>query len=93
MFRSVAFSGANGLTLLLYAAFSGALFLLPFELAAVILTVAVIAAVMLTLRRRTGNKHQNPSEQSAVRAQDRIRMVKMEAVKPQPIAQDNPEAP
>ena len=68
-------------------------FLLPFELAAVILTVAVIAAVMLTLRRRTGNKHQNPSEQSAVRAQDRIRMVKMEAVKPQPIAQDNPEAP
>ena len=32
LFRSAAFSGANGLTLLLYAAFSGALFLLPFEL-------------------------------------------------------------
>lgn len=32
LFRSVAFSDANGLTLLLYAAFSGALFLLPFEL-------------------------------------------------------------
>lgn len=58
-------------------------FLLPFELAAVILTVAVIAAVMLTLRRRSGIKHQNPSEQSAVRAEDRIRLVKMDAVRPQ----------
>ena len=57
-------------------------FLLPFELAAVILTVAVIAAVMLTLRRRSGIKHQNPSLQSAVRAQDRLRMVQMEAAKP-----------
>ena len=35
-------------------------FMLPFEVAAVILTVAVIAAVMLTLRRRPGAKHQNP---------------------------------
>ncbi|SIQ81889.1 NADH-quinone oxidoreductase subunit J [Solilutibacter tolerans] len=67
-------------------------FLLPFELAAVILTVAVIAAVMLTLRRRTGIKTQNPSLQSAVRAEDRIRMVKMDAVKPQPVAQDHEEA-
>ena len=57
-------------------------FLLPFEVAAVILTVAVIAAVMLTLRRRAGAKHQNPSEQARVRAGDRIRMIKMEAVKP-----------
>ncbi|TXI46079.1 MAG: NADH-quinone oxidoreductase subunit J [Lysobacter sp.] len=57
-------------------------FLLPFEVAAVILTVAVIAAVMLTLRRRVGTKHQNPAEQSRVRAQDRIRMVKMEATAP-----------
>ncbi|RPE81418.1 NADH-quinone oxidoreductase subunit J [Vulcaniibacterium tengchongense] len=57
-------------------------FLLPFEVAAVILTVAVIAAVMLTLRRRPGAKHQNPGEQARVRPQDRLRMVKMEAVKP-----------
>ena len=35
-------------------------FLLPFEVAAVILTIAVIAAVMLTLRRRVGAKHQDP---------------------------------
>jgi len=52
-------------------------YLLPFEIAAVILTVAVIAAVMLTLRRRTGTRHQNPSQQVAVRARDRIRIVKM----------------
>jgi MFS family permease len=32
LFRSVSFSGLNGLTLMLYAAFGGALFLLPFEL-------------------------------------------------------------
>jgi len=57
-------------------------FLLPFEVAAVILTVAVIAAVMLTLRRRPGAKHQNPSEQSRVRASDRVRMIKMDATKP-----------
>ena len=65
-------------------------FLLPFEVAAVILTVAVIAAVMLTLRRRPGAKHQNPSEQARVRAGDRLRMVKMDAVKPPP---PEPEAP
>ncbi len=57
-------------------------YLLPFELAAVILTIAVIAAVMLTLRRRSGTKHQNPAEQSRVRAQDRIRMIKMNAETP-----------
>ncbi len=57
-------------------------YLLPFEFAAVILTVAVIAAVMLTLRRRTGVKTQNPAEQARVRAQDRIRLVSMPAEKP-----------
>lgn len=57
-------------------------FLLPFEVAAVILTVAVIAAVMLTLRRRVGARHQNPSVQARVRAADRVRIVKMDAVKP-----------
>ena len=57
-------------------------FLLPFEFAAVILTVAVIAAVMLTLRKRTGIKTQNPGEQSRVKAADRVRLVKMQAEKP-----------
>ncbi|MEO6263723.1 MAG: NADH-quinone oxidoreductase subunit J [Luteimonas sp.] len=57
-------------------------FLLPFEVAAVILTIAVIAAVMLTLRRRVGGKHQDPSAQTRVRAADRMRIVKMDAVRP-----------
>jgi NADH-quinone oxidoreductase subunit J len=56
-------------------------FLLPFEVAAVILTIAVVAAVMLTLRRRVGVKHQDPSAQSRVRAADRLRIVKMETVR------------
>ena len=59
-------------------------YLLPCEVAAVILTVAVIAAVMLTLRRREGAKHQDPAAQSRVRSTDRLRMVKMDAVRPAP---------
>ena len=57
-------------------------YLLPFEFAAVILTVAVVAAVMLTLRRRTGVKTQNPTEQTMVKAGDRLRIIKMAAEKP-----------
>jgi NADH-quinone oxidoreductase subunit J len=57
-------------------------FMLPFEVAAVILTIAVIAAVLLTLRRRPGARHQNPAEQSRVRAADRVRLVRMDAVRP-----------
>ena len=56
-------------------------FLLPFEVAALILTVAVVAAVTLTLRRRPGAKHQNPGEQTRTRAADRVRMVSMPAEK------------
>ena len=59
-------------------------FMLPFEVAAVILTVAVVAAVMLTLRRRPGAKHQDPAAQSRVKAGDRVRMVKMQAESPVP---------
>ena len=57
-------------------------FMLPFEVAAVILTVAVVAAVMLTLRRRPGARHQDPSEQVRVRVADRVRLVKMQAEVP-----------
>ncbi|WP_374379401.1 NADH-quinone oxidoreductase subunit J [Thermomonas sp.] len=57
-------------------------FMLPFEVAAVILTVAVIAAVMLTLRRRPGARHQDPSAQARVCAADRLRMVRMPAEVP-----------
>ncbi len=57
-------------------------FMLPFEIAAVILTVAIVVAVMLTLRRRTGTKHQDPSRQVMVRREDRVRLVKMKADAP-----------
>ena len=57
-------------------------FLLPFEVAAVILTIAVVAAVMLTLRRTPGTKHQDPAAQTRVQPGDRLRMVKMDAVRP-----------
>jgi NADH-quinone oxidoreductase subunit J len=52
-------------------------YLLPFEIAAVILTVAIIAAIMLTLRQRTGTRKQNPAAQVAVKASERVRIVKM----------------
>jgi NADH-quinone oxidoreductase subunit J len=55
----------------------------PFELASVILTVAVIAAVMLTLRRRTDSKAIHPSDQISVKRADRIRIVRMAAEKEQ----------
>lgn len=55
-------------------------FLLPFEIAALILTVGLIAAVTLTLRKRGGSKVQKPSLQVQVKREDRIRLVKMDAV-------------
>jgi NADH-quinone oxidoreductase subunit J len=57
-------------------------FLLPFEIAALILTVGVVAAVVLTLRQRTGVRHQQASQQVTVNARDRIRVVKMAAEVP-----------
>jgi NADH-quinone oxidoreductase subunit J len=59
-------------------------YLLPFEVAALILTVAVIAAVTLTLRKREGTKHQVPGAQARVKAGDRFRMVQMDATRPAP---------
>jgi NADH-quinone oxidoreductase subunit J len=49
----------------------------PFEIASVILLVAIIAAVMLTLRKRKDNKAMHSSDQIAVKAADRMRLVKM----------------
>ena len=53
----------------------------PLELAAVLLLVAIVAAITLTMRRRTGLKYQDINKQVAVRAQDRVRLVKMPAEK------------
>ena len=49
----------------------------PFEIASVILLVGIIAAVMLTLRRRKDNKAMHSSDQIAVKAKDRLRIVRM----------------
>jgi NADH-quinone oxidoreductase subunit J len=59
-------------------------YMYPFELASVILLVGIIAAVMLTLRRRTDTKHLNVSRQLAVKAADRLRIVKMATEKEAP---------
>lgn len=56
-------------------------YILPFEVAAVILTVAIIAAITLTLRRRVGIKIQNPANQVAVRKEDRLRVIRMQSTR------------
>ena len=53
----------------------------PFELAAVVLLVAIIAAIALTMRKRKDTKYQSPSEQIAVKREDRVRMVSMPSEK------------
>ncbi len=53
----------------------------PFEIAAVILLVAIVAAILLTLRRRPENKQIDPSRQIHVNPADRIRLVDMPARK------------
>ena len=49
----------------------------PFEIAAVILLVAIVAAIALTLRRRKDTKGQDPSAQVRVRRAERVRLVSM----------------
>jgi NADH-quinone oxidoreductase subunit J len=59
----------------------------PFELAAVLLLIAIVAAISLTMRKRAGLKQQNVSMQVAVRREDRVRIVKVAAEKPTPAAE------
>jgi len=47
----------------------------PFEIAAIILLVAIIAAIALTLRRRPDTRYQQPHRQVAVKAADRLRII------------------
>ena len=49
----------------------------PFQLAAVVLLIAIVAAIALTMRRREGLRTQDVSRQVAVRRQDRVRLVKV----------------
>lgn len=54
-------------------------YLYAFEIAAVLLLVAIIAAIALTHRRRPETRHQNPSDQIKVTRAERVRLVKMKA--------------
>ena len=54
-------------------------YLLPFELASVVLLVAIVAAIVLTLRDRKESKSMNPADQVLVKKADRLRIVKMDA--------------
>jgi NADH-quinone oxidoreductase subunit J len=56
-------------------------YLLPFEIAAVVLLLAMIAAIGLTMRTRKDSKVIDPAVQVKVHSQDRVRIVKMDAVK------------
>ncbi len=72
--HDASYSNTRELGLVLYTDF-----LYSFEIAAVILLVAIIAAISLTLRRRPNTKHQKVENQVAVKRNDRVRMVKMKA--------------
>lgn len=58
-------------------------YLYQFEIAAVVLLLAIIAAIVLTLHHQKGTKHQNPANQVQVKRDDRIRIVKVQAEKPE----------
>ncbi len=70
--NALAFSNARALGQLMYTEY-----LLPVEIAAVILLVAMIAAIALTLRQRKDTKTISPSIQVRVRPEDRLRIVKV----------------
>jgi NADH-quinone oxidoreductase subunit J len=74
--QAVNYSNTRALGELLYTHY-----LYPFELAAVILLVAIVAAIVLTMRQREGMKAQDINAQVAVRAKDRIRLIKMDPVR------------
>ncbi len=66
------FSNTKALGAVLYTEY-----VFAFEIAAVILLVALVAALSLTMRKRPRTKYQNPSDQIKVRKADRLRIVKM----------------
>jgi len=55
----------------------------PFEIAGAILLTAIVAAIVLTMRRRPDTKYQNPAQQIRVQRSERVRMVKMKSEKKQ----------
>jgi NADH-quinone oxidoreductase subunit J len=78
------YSNTKALGRLLYTAY-----VYPFELAAVLLLVAMIAAIALTHRKRSDNKRINPGEQVKVKRADRIYMVNIKSQKPEAPKEDD----
>ena len=78
-------SNAKALGILLYTEY-----LMPIQIAAAILLVAMVAAIALTLRERKDSKAINPSIQVRVRAADRLSVVQVAATQaaPAPVAAD-----
>ena len=72
-------SNAQALGVLLYTQY-----LMPIQIAAAILLVAMVAAIALTLRERKDSKAINPAIQVRVKARDRVEMVKVAATQPAP---------
>ena len=67
-------------------------YFLPFELAAVILLVAIVAAIALTLRGRKEVKSQNVGDQVRVKSSDRLKIISMPAEKDEPPVAEQPPA-
>ncbi len=70
--KAADFSNTKALGSVLYTEY-----VFAFEIAAVILLVAIVAAISLTMRKRPETKYQSPSAQIKVRKADRLRIVKM----------------
>ena len=75
--RSRDYSNTRELGLLIYTDY-----VYPFEIAAVILLVAIVAAIALTLRHRKDTKYLDPGKQVSIRRKDRVRMVSMPSENP-----------
>ncbi|MCG5077908.1 NADH-quinone oxidoreductase subunit J [Paraburkholderia tagetis] len=67
-------------------------YIFAFEIAGLVLLVAIVAAVSLTVREPKNAKRQNISKQVSVRRQDRVRLVKMPAVKELPEVAETDQA-
>jgi NADH-quinone oxidoreductase subunit J len=66
-------------------------YVFAFELAAVILLVAIVAAIAITLRSRKETKYQDPHAQLSARVGDRLRIVKMRSEGTGPSPQPSPK--
>jgi NADH-quinone oxidoreductase subunit J len=85
--QSATYSNTAELGKLLYTEY-----VYPFELAAMLLLIAIVAAISLTMRKRTGLKQQNIARQIAARAEDRVRIVKVAPVRPEPQTPPEPSS-